>query len=79
MAKEPDQQGRDRPDDRVQHANMAMVGLQVAIGVALGLIVGTWLDKRYGWSPWGSTIGAMVGLAGGLYLLIKEAFRINKD
>ena len=62
-----------------QHANMAMIGLQVAIGLGVGLAVGSWLDKRYGWSPWGSTIGAMIGMAGGLYLLIKEGFRANKD
>ena len=62
-----------------QHGNMAMVGLQVAVGVGLGIIVGTWLDKRYGWQPWGTTIGAMLGLGGGLYLLIKEGMRINKD
>ena len=66
-------------DDRHDHANLAMVGLQVAIGVGIGLVVGSWLDKRYGWQPWGATIGAMLGLAGGLYLLIKEAIRINKD
>jgi F0F1-type ATP synthase assembly protein I len=55
------------------------VGLEVAIGVALGYGIGWWLDKRYGWSPWGVTVGAMLGLTGGLYLLIKDALRINKD
>jgi F0F1-type ATP synthase assembly protein I len=68
-----------KKDDGSEHANLAMVGLQVAIGVGLGLAVGSWLDKRYGWQPWGATIGAMLGLAGGLYLLIKEGMRINKD
>jgi F0F1-type ATP synthase assembly protein I len=38
-----------------------------------------WLDKRFGWAPKGVIIGSLVGLAGGLYLLIKEAIRINKD
>lgn len=55
------------------------MGLQMAVGVVLGLAVGWWLDNQYGWSPWGMTIGAMLGLASGMYLLIKEALRINKD
>ena len=66
-------------DDGASHAGMAMVGLQVAIGVAVGYFVGRWLDRRYGWSPNGVIIGSMIGMCGGLYLLIKEAIRINKD
>lgn len=69
--------GKD--DDGSQHANLAMVGLQVAIGVGLGYVAGNWLDKRYGWAPWGVMVGSMLGLAGGLYLLIKDSIRINKD
>jgi F0F1-type ATP synthase assembly protein I len=54
------------------------MGLEVAVGVGLGSLVGWWLDKRYQWS-WGMVIGAMIGLAGGMYLLIREAIRMNKD
>jgi F0F1-type ATP synthase assembly protein I len=55
------------------------LGLQVAIGVGLGLWVGSWLDRRFGWTPWGMLVCAMLGMAGGMYLLIKEAIRANKD
>jgi F0F1-type ATP synthase assembly protein I len=54
-------------------------GLQMLVGVAIGFVVGNWLDKKYGWSPWGVMAGTMLGLAGGMYLLIKDAIRINKD
>jgi F0F1-type ATP synthase assembly protein I len=54
-------------------------GLQIALGVGLGLIVGRWLDKRYGWDPWGVLVGTMLGMAAGMYLLIKDAIRMNKD
>ena len=66
-------------DDRSDSANLAMVGLQVAVGVALGFVVGSWLDRKFGWAPKGVVIGSLVGLAGGLYLLIKDAIRINKQ
>ena len=70
---------KDPKDDGSQQANLAMVGLQVAVGVGVGYAVGWWLDRRYGWGNKGVTIGSLLGLAGGLYLLIKDAIRINKD
>ena len=54
------------------------IGLEIAAGVGLGLLVGWWLDGKFGWKPWGMIIGAMVGLAGGMYLLIKQAINMDK-
>jgi F0F1-type ATP synthase assembly protein I len=54
------------------------LGLEMAVGVGLGLAVGYWLDKKYGWSPVATLVGAMIGLAGGLYLVIKDALKMNK-
>ena len=68
-----------KKDDGPAPGALATIGLQVAIGVGVGYAVGWWLDNRYGWAPKGVIIGSMLGLAGGLYLLIKEAIRINKD
>jgi hypothetical protein len=53
-------------------------GVQILVGVGLGYLAGRWLDNRYGWSN-GVVIGSLVGLAAGLYLLVKDAIRINKD
>jgi F0F1-type ATP synthase assembly protein I len=66
-------------DDQRSIGDAISLGIEVAVGVGLGLIVGTWLDKRYGWQPWGMLIGSMLGLASGLYLLIRQAIRMNKD
>ena len=54
------------------------IGLEVGLGVGLGFFAGRWIDRRYGWEPWGQLAGSMLGLSAGLYLLIKEALRINK-
>ena len=50
-------------------------GLELAVGVALGYFVGIWLDKRFGTTPWGLTIAVLLGLAAGMYPLVKEAMR----
>ena len=57
----------------------AGMGLEMAVAVGLGYIVGHWLDKRYGWTPWGVLVGTLAGVAAGMYLLIKEALRMNRD
>lgn len=67
------------PDSEPNWGKHLGVGLQMLVGVALGFLVGNWLDKKYGWDPWGVMIGSMLGLASGMYLLIKDAIRINKD
>lgn len=55
------------------------LGLQMAVGVGLGIWVGSWLDRKFGWNGKGVLLGSMLGLAAGMYLLIKEAVRLNKD
>jgi F0F1-type ATP synthase assembly protein I len=54
-------------------------GFETAVGVGLGYFVGQWLDKKYGWTPWATLAGAMLGLAAGMYLLVKSALMANKD
>ena len=55
------------------------VGLQMLVGVVLGYFIGQALDRRYGWENRAAIIGAMLGMAAGMYLLIKDAIRMNKD
>lgn len=55
------------------------LGLEMAVGVGLGYFVGNWLDKKYGWAPWGVLVGSLLGMAAGMYLLIKQALQMNKD
>ena len=55
------------------------IGLEIAVGGLLGYLVGAWLDRRFGWNGKGVLIGVFVGLAAGMYLMIKQALKINKD
>ena len=65
-------------DDDLNWGYFAGIGLQIAVGVVLGFVIGHWLDVRYS-RRWCAIVGSMIGLAAGLYLLIKDAMRMNKD
>jgi ATP synthase protein I len=66
-------------DDQQNWGRYLGLGLEMAVGIFLGILAGLWLDQRFGWSPWGVLAGAILGLAGGMYLLLKEALKANKD
>ena len=68
----PDNQGSD-------WGKYLGLGLEIGIGAGLGYAIGSWLDRRYHSAPWCVTIGTLLGVAAGMYLLIKEAIRANRD
>ena len=52
---------------------LAGVGVEYAAAVAgLGLI-GWWIDQRWQTKPWGVVIGAVLGLTGATYNLIRSS------
>lgn len=55
------------------------VGFEFAAAVGLGLYVGYRADLRYNSDPWGLLVGAAVGLAAGLYLLVKAASKMMQE
>lgn len=46
------------------------VGFQLAASVIGGLLLGGWLDKKWGTGPWLTVVGLLVGSIGGFYNLI---------
>jgi F0F1-type ATP synthase assembly protein I len=43
------------------YRGLALAGTAVAEIVA-PVLAGLWLDSRFGWSPWGATAGAVLGV-----------------
>ena len=62
-----------------QWGKVAGLGLEMAAGVGLGYVIGHWLDGRYNWNSRATIIGTCLGIAGGMYLAIKQAIQANKD
>jgi len=54
------------------------VGIEFAAAVAGFALVGYWIDRHYQTDPWGLIIGAMLGLLGGTYNLIRESLAAFK-
>ncbi|MBA4065256.1 MAG: ATPase F0F1 [Isosphaera sp.] len=71
MSRDP---GKDR---RVDYRGLALAGTAVGEIVA-PILIGVWLDGRYGWAPWGLAVGATLGFVGGIAHLIVIAWRENK-
>lgn len=55
------------------------VGLELA-GATAGLaLVGYWIDRRFGTSPWGILGGVVIGIVGGLYNLVKASLEAVRE
>ena len=55
------------------------VGLEVVLSVAVGLLGGSWLDKRLGTGPWLTLVGVAYGVAAAARALYRAARRATKE
>lgn len=49
------------------------IGFQLAGMVVGGLLLGQWIDRKWGTTPWLTLIGLILGSIGGFYNLIRIA------
>lgn len=71
----------DKKRDRPSWIRLSGVGIEFAAAVAGFAALGFWIDHHYDCSPWGVVIGAVLGLIGGTYNLVRKslaAFRPPK-
>ena len=52
---------------------LAGLGLQFGVAIVVCVLVGNWVDKRYGTGPWGVLVGAGVGFAAGFHSIFRAA------
>lgn len=53
----------------------AGAGVELAAAVGALCLAGYWVDRKFGTDPWGMLVGAVTGIVGGLYNLIRPALR----
>lgn len=67
------------PRDREPWMRIGGVGLELAAAVGGFALFGYLLDRHYGSQPKGLLIGALLGLIGGFYNLIKTSLRASRE
>ena len=60
---------------------MRLAGSGVELAAAVGgfALLGYWIDRHYDSSPWGLLVGALLGLIGGFYNLIKASLSASRE
>lgn len=54
-------------------------GLELA-GATAGLaLIGYWVDRRFGTTPWAILAGVLIGIVGGLYNLVKTSLAAMRE
>jgi F0F1-type ATP synthase assembly protein I len=61
--------------DNKEAIRLWSLGLNFVGGVAGGVLLGYLVDRWQGTNPWGVLVGALVGLVGGMWGLIREGLR----
>lgn len=62
--------------DRADYRVLALAGTAVA-ELVIPVLIGAWVDRRYGSAPWGLLLGAVMGFVGGVAHLLVTASRAS--
>jgi ATP synthase protein I len=67
-----------KPTKFMQAAQLASVGLEMGVAVAIGYGIGWWADKKLGTKPWLMLVGVLVGVAAGFKALYESAKTLSR-
>jgi len=63
----------EKDGDRPSGLRFSGIGIEFVAAIAGFALVGYWVDRHWDTKPWGLVIGAVLGLIGGMYNLIRES------
>jgi len=75
MSEEPRQGGK--PD--MGWVQLTGIGFELVAAVVGFTLIGVWWDRHYGTGPWGVLTGAVLGLIGGMYNLIRKSLIASRN
>jgi F0F1-type ATP synthase assembly protein I len=75
MPEEP----RQGSEDSRSWVRLSSIGFELVAAVVGFTLAGYWWDRHYGTDPWGLLIGAVLGLVGGMYNLIRQSLLASRS
>lgn len=61
-----------------KYAEYLSLGLEIAVAIALPILIGYWLDSYFDTSPWLVLAGCLIGIVNVMVIIIRLAGRLNK-
>jgi len=59
--------------------SFSTVGIEMALSVGLGYLIGDWFDSRFDSSPWGMLVLVLVGSAAGFLNLYRSTKKLRTE
>lgn len=56
---------------------LGSIGFAFAIAIGLGVLIGRWIDRMTGWSPWGLIIFFILGVTAGITNVYRMSSRLK--
>lgn len=78
-AVQPDSQESARQKLRSVQVRFASLGLEFGSGIAGFVLLGWWFDRSFQTAPAGIITAAVLGCVGGLYVLIRRSYEIQRE
>ena len=66
------------PNKLPSWTRLTTIGVEYTAAVAGFGLIGWWLDTKWDTGPWGTVIGAGLGLTGATYNLVRETLKVIK-
>lgn len=68
---------KPRLQEMVSVGKVATIGIELAVFVTAGILIGKYFDARYKIEPWLTILGLIVGAAIGFYSLYKTIMNLD--
>lgn len=67
------------PQSRSSLARLSGIGVELVAAIAGFTLAGYGWDRYFGTKPWGVLVGALLGLVGGMYNVIRQSLIAVKE